>query len=396
MMMRRALVGSSPTAASPAAVKIGVLGAGAWGTAIAKVLGEKQHPVDLWCREPELAANINETHTNGLYLPGAQLSPLVRGSNDLAETAEDKDYLFLAIPSLHLLTNVKKITACNDIREGRTVIAVLTKGLIQTPAGIRLVTEAVEDYLPGMYRNKLVYVSGPSHAIEVAQGKITGLISASRSGRNSIRVRELLSGGNLVVFSSLDVRGVQVSAALKNVVAIAFGMLDALKETSDRFGDNTESLLLAAGLNEIQAIGRAMGATHPETFTSIAGVGDLDVTCRSVHGRNRRFGREIILKGLIESCRSIDEVIESLPRFGYIAEGVVTAKWIHELAGKLSLPIIGGVYRVLNREIEPLAELSVMMDRITAAGSAGGARRAARLFSRMRTLGVHRKNEPAW
>jgi glycerol-3-phosphate dehydrogenase (NAD(P)+) len=395
-MMKRALVGSSRTAASAAPVKIGVLGAGAWGTAIAKVLAEKQHAVDLWCHEPDLAAAINEIHTNSAYLPGVQLPPLVRGSKDLAETAEDKDYVFLAIPSLHLLSNVKKITACNDIREGRTVIAVLTKGLIETPGGIRLVTEAIEDYLPGMYRNKLVYVSGPSHAIEVAQGKITGLISASRSGRNSIRVRELLSGGSLVVFSSLDVRGVQVSAALKNVVAIAFGMLDALKETSDRFGDNTESLLLAAGLNEIQAIGRAMGATHPETFTSIAGVGDLDVTCRSTHGRNRRFGREIILKGLIHDCSSIDQVIESLPRFGYIAEGVVTAKWIHELAGKLSLPIIGGVYRVLNKEIEPLAELSIMMERITAAGRAGGARRAARLFARMRTLGSHRRNEPAW
>jgi len=395
-MMRRLHVGTAPSEASAVQARIGVLGAGAWGTAISKVLAEKGHTVDLWCHEPDVARAVNETHENSSYLPGARLPALVKASPDISAATEDKDYLFLAIPSLHLLSNVKKITACNDIREGRTVIAVLTKGLIETPGGIRLVTEAVEDYLPGMYRNKLVYVSGPSHAIEVAQGKITGLISASRSGRNSIRVRELLSGGSLVVYSSLDVRGVQVSAALKNVVAIAFGMLDALKETSDRFGDNTESLLLAAGLNEIQAIGRAMGATHPETFTSIAGVGDLDVTCRSIHGRNRRFGREIILKRLIDDCASIDQVIGNLPRFGYIAEGVVTSKWIHELAGKLSLPIIGGVYRVLNREIEPLAELSVMIERIIAAGRAGSGRRAARLFARMRALGTHRRNEPAW
>ncbi len=376
-------------------MKIGVLGAGAWGTAIAKVLAEKHYLVDLWCHEPDLASAINRTHTNSLYLQGAALSQDITATTSLTEAAEDKDYLFIAIPSLHLLSNVRKITACTDIREGRSVIALLTKGLIETPGGIRLVTDAVEDYLPGLYRNKLVYVSGPSHAIEVSQGKITGLISASRSGRNSIRVRELLSSPALVVFSSLDVRGVQVSAALKNVVAIAFGMLDALKETSERFGDNTESLLLAAGLNEIQAIGKAMGATHPETFTSIAGVGDLDVTCRSVHGRNRRFGREIILKGLIEGCSSIDQVIESMPRFGYIAEGVVTAKWVNELAGKLSLPIIGGVYRVLNREVEPLAELSSMLERITA-GSAGGGRRTSRLISRFRALGAHRRSEPAW
>jgi glycerol-3-phosphate dehydrogenase (NAD(P)+) len=179
-------------------------------------------------------------------------------------------------------------------------------------------------------------------------------------------VRELLAGGRLVVFSSLDIRGVQISAALKNVVAIAFGMLDALKESSDQFGDNTESLLLAAGLNEIQVMGRAMGATHPETFTSIAGVGDLDVTCRSVHGRNRRFGREIILKRLIDSCANIEDVINGLPRFGYIAEGVVTAKWVNALAAqrKISLAIIGGVYRVLNREIDPLVEVQNMLERI--------------------------------
>jgi glycerol-3-phosphate dehydrogenase (NAD(P)+) len=145
---------------------------------------------------------------------------------------DDKDYLFIATPSLYILSNAKKITACNCIRDGRAVIVILTKGLIETPNGIRLVTDAVEDQLPGTCRNRLVYLSGPSHAIEVAQSQITGLISASRSGLNSIGVRELLSGGNLVVFSSLDVKVVQVSAALKNVVAIAFGMLDALKRDS--------------------------------------------------------------------------------------------------------------------------------------------------------------------
>jgi glycerol-3-phosphate dehydrogenase (NAD(P)+) len=302
-----------------------------------------------------------------------KLPPLLRASTDLISVADNREHLLIAIPSLYVLSSVKKILGCANIREGRTIISILTKGFIETPSGIRLITEAMEDYLPGMYRGKLVYVSGPSHAIEVSQGKITGLISASRSGRNSIRVRELLSGGSLVVFSSLDVRGVQISAALKNVIALAFGMLDALKESSDQFGDNTESLLLAAGLNEIQVLGRAMGATHPETFTSIAGVGDLDVTCRSVHGRNRRFGREIILKGLIDGCGSIDEVIAGLPTFGYIAEGVVTAKWVNAITAqrKLVLPIIDGVYRILNRETEPLAELRTMLDRIISRSKAG-------------------------
>jgi glycerol-3-phosphate dehydrogenase (NAD(P)+) len=354
-------------------IRIGILGAGAWGTAIGKSLADKGLPVDVWCFEEPVAAEINERHTNERYLPGVALPTLVHASTDLTSVADNREHLLIAIPSLYVLSSIKKILGCANIREGRTIISILTKGFIETPSGIRLITEAMEDYLPGMYRGKLVYVSGPSHAIEVAQGKITGLISASRSGRNSIRVRELLSGGSLVVFSSLDIRGVQISAALKNVIALAFGMLDALKESSDQFGDNTESLLLAAGLNEIQVLGRALGATHPETFTSIAGVGDLDVTCRSVHGRNRRFGREIILKKLIEGCSSIDDVVAGMPGFGYIAEGVVTAKWVNSLAAqrKLVLPIIDGVYRILNREVEPLIELRTMLDRIISRSKAG-------------------------
>jgi glycerol-3-phosphate dehydrogenase (NAD(P)+) len=354
-------------------LRIGILGAGAWGTAIGKSLADKGLPVNVWCFEEAVAAEINERHTNERYLPGIKLPPLVHASADIMLAADNRDHLLIAIPSLYVLSSIKKILGCVNIREGRTIISILTKGFIETSSGVRLITEAMEDYLPGMYRGKLVYVSGPSHAIEVSQGKITGLISASRSGRNSIRVRELLSGSSLVVFSSLDVRGVQISAALKNVIALAFGMLDALKESSDQFGDNTESLLLAAGLNEIQVLGRAMGATHPETFTSIAGVGDLDVTCRSVHGRNRRFGREIILKKLIEGCGSIDDVIAGMPGFGYIAEGVVTAKWVNMLAAqrKLVLPIIDGVYRILNREVEPLTELRTMLDRIISRSKAG-------------------------
>ena len=356
--------------------KIGILGAGGWGTAIAKVLAEKGMPVRLWAREPELAVEINTRHTNERFLPGVTLPPLVTATPDIAEAAEDRDYLFLAIPSQYLLDGLKEVLSCADIREGRTLIAVLTKGFIDTHHGIRLPVDAVEDYLPGLYKGKLVYISGPSHAEEVARGKITGLISASRSGRNSIRFRQLLAGGRLVVFASLDVRGVQISAALKNVVAIAFGMLDALKESSEEFGDNTESLLLAAGLNEIRTVGRAMGATHPETFTSIAGVGDLDVTCRSIYGRNRRFGREIVLKKLIDGCASIDDVIAGMPRFGYLAEGVTATKHLHAISAhkKLTLPVCDGVYRILNREVEPLAELESMLGRIS-----GGTKTGARL-----------------
>jgi glycerol-3-phosphate dehydrogenase (NAD(P)+) len=206
---------------------------------------------------------------------------------------------------------------------------------LKTPRGYHLITETLEDYLPGFYHDKLVYVSGPAHAEEVAQGKITGLIAASANPKNAIIVRDLISSERMLVYASLDPIGVQVCAAAKNVVAIAFGILDALKQNVHIFGDNTESLLLAAGLNEIQTLGMALGATHSETFTSIAGVGDLDVTCRSVFGRNRRFGQDIVNL-----------------KIGYLPEGAAAAKAIHEIAAEknLSLPICDGVYRLLNRE----------------------------------------------
>jgi glycerol-3-phosphate dehydrogenase (NAD(P)+) len=164
------------------------------------------------------------------------------------------------------------------------------------------------------------------------------------------------------VFSSFDVRGVQVAAASKNVIAIAFGMLDALKTSAaergmeDIFGDGTESLLLAAGLNEIQTLGRAMGATHPETFTSISGVGDLDVTCRSIFGRNRRFGREIIEKDILKSFTSLDDLIARISEVGYLPEGVVAAKYVKVLSEQqnLKMPISLCLYRILNKEITPI------------------------------------------
>ena len=338
---------------------VGILGAGAWGTAIGKILAEKGNKVEIWCYEQDVARSINKDNTNSRYLIGVTLPSALKATTDISEAADKKNFLFVAVPSLFLLDVVKEIIQTPGIVKGHTPIGVLSKGFVETNEGIKLIADALEDYLPGSYRNNLVYISGPSHAEEVARGKITGLISASKNGANSIRFRKLLADEHLLVFSSLDITGVQISAALKNVIAIAFGIMDALSEFSERFGDNTESLLLAAGLNEIQQLGLAMGATHPETFTSIAAVGDLDVTCRSKFGRNRRFGREIILDHLIESYRDIDAVISAMPAIGYLAEGVVTARYTQRLAKKykLSLPICDGVFRILNREADPLKEV---------------------------------------
>ncbi|MBN2048877.1 MAG: NAD(P)-dependent glycerol-3-phosphate dehydrogenase [Spirochaetales bacterium] len=334
----------------------GIMNAGAWGTAIARVLGSKGEPVVLWDPLAEVVDEINSDHRNSRFLPGVDLPETVRAVTDPAEAAAGKEYILLATPSPYLTEVTKNLAVQPEVREGRPLIGVLSKGFLPGPDGPKLILDMMEGYLPGFYRNNLVYISGPSHAEEVSRGKITGLISACVNGKNSIRIRELLAGRNLLIYSSLDVKGVQVCGAVKNVIAIAFGILDALTAITDSFGDNTESLLLAAGLAEIQLLGTSLGSRHPETFTSIAGVGDLDVTCRSRYGRNRRFGKEIITKDLLQDFKNIKDLTANLKDLGYLPEGVYACGYTRSLAAKhgLKLPICEAVYRILNKEADPL------------------------------------------
>ncbi len=354
--------------------RIGVIGAGAWGTALAKVLAECGHEVALWSNEPEVATGILRDGRNERFLPGVDLPRGIVADVDPLAVASGKDVILLAVPSPYLMGVVRRILSAPNVLDGESLFVVVTKGFVPgaaSPKGARgpsgqalprLILDHLEDYLPGFYRGNTVYLSGPSHAEEVSRGKITGLVAASQNGRNAIRTRELFRGSRVLVFPSLDTVGVQVCAAAKNVVAIAFGMLDAIagRGSGDRgaaeFGDNTESLLLAAGLNEMQALGTALGATHPETFTSIAGVGDLDVTCRSVHGRNRRFGRDIVEKCILGPFRDLDDLLSRIGELGYLPEGAVACKHVAAIAAerRLDLPIMSGVHRMLDRKSEPL------------------------------------------
>lgn len=342
---------------------VGVISAGAWGTAVAKIIADNGNSVTVWDFMDSVIENINKNHVNDRFLPGVILPDSLTGNTDITKAAGNKDFLIIASPSLYIMDIAKQLIQVPGISDGKTVIGVLTKGFIDTPGGPSLILKSLEDYLPGFYRNSLVYISGPSHAEEVARGKLTGLISASKSGKNAIKIRKLLSSENMLVYPSLDVEGVQTSGAVKNVIAIAFGMLDALMELSDNFGDNSESLLLAAGLNEIQTLGAALGSEYPETFTSIAGVGDLDVTCRSKYGRNRRFGGEIIKDRRIEKFESLDQLIDNIEEIGYLPEGIVAARFVNKLAAqhKLKLPICNMVYKILNKELKPSTGVVAML-----------------------------------
>mgnify|MGYP002350931502 CR=1 FL=1 len=343
--------------------KIGVIGAGAWGTAMAHALASGDNFVEIWAMEQDVVDGINKDHENKRFLAGSKLSNNLRASTDIRAVASDKEFLIFASPSLYLARTILQIVDVPTIANGSTCIGVLTKGFVPSETGPKLILDTMESVLPFSYKKNLVYISGPSHAEEVAMGKLTGLIAASENPKNSIRFRELMKVSGLMVFSSLDVVGVQICAAAKNVVAVVFGCLDAIAEKSESFGDNTESLLLAAGLNEIQTLGFAMGATHAETFTSIAGVGDLDVTCRSKYGRNRRFGHDIINKDILAPYKDLDDLIARISEIGYLPEGAIACKYIRELTQTMDikLPICNGLYRILNKEIQPLEFLKEIL-----------------------------------
>ena len=342
---------------------VGIIGAGAWGTAMAQALARGGNSVEIWAMETEVTDSINNEHENKKFLPGFTLSENLTASCDLNKVASNKDFIIFASPSLFLASTVAKVKDCPGIKDGTTCIGVLTKGFVPSAEGPKFILETMEEALPECYKGNLVYIAGPSHAEEVAMGKLTGLIAASENAMSSIRIRELLKVPGLLVYSSLDVIGVQVCAAAKNVIAVVFGCVDAMAETSTLFGDNAESLLLAAGLNEIQTLGFALGATHAETFTSISGIGDLDVTCRSKYGRNRRFGQDIIKNNILDGFSSLDDLIANISKVGYLPEGAVACKYIQEISEKkgIKLTLTNALYKVLNKEKKPEDFLSEVL-----------------------------------
>ncbi len=344
---------------------VGVIGGGAWGTGLAQAIARGGHKVQIWALEDEVVESINKEHENKKFLAGYKLSENITCSNDIIDVATGKEFLIIASPSLYLASTLKKIVDVPNIADGSTVITAITKGFVPSDKGPKLILETMESILPEVYKDCTVYVAGPSHAEEVAMGKLTGLVAASLNPKNSIRVRELLRVPGLMVFSSFDVVGVQICAAAKNVIAVIYGALDALAETSEIFGDNTESLLMAAGLNEIQTLGFAMGATHAQTFTSISGVGDLDVTCKSKFGRNRRFGHDIIKTDILSQFKDLDDLILNVKKVGYLPEGAVACKYVHQIAvaKNLKLPICEALFHLLNKEITPEKCLESLINR---------------------------------
>ncbi|MGL6074868.1 MAG: NAD(P)H-dependent glycerol-3-phosphate dehydrogenase [Fimbriiglobus sp.] len=303
-----------------------VLGSGGWGTALARHLAAKPGlAVRLWSARPETAHELLSTRINSRQLPGVKIPESVMITSDAHEATDGADVWVVAIPTVHLRNTLARLPQPND----DTILVSLTKGLEQGSFArpSQILTETLGSA-------KVVVLSGPSHAEEVAQGRPTSLVAASRDATQAQLIQEAFGTARLRVYTNTDVLGVELAGALKNVIGIAAGICDGLQ-----FGDNAKSAMLTRGLVEMTRFGTAMGA-QPGTFAGLAGMGDLITTCFSKHGRNRLVGEQL--------ARGTATLAEVLAR-PQVAEGVTTAKSVFDRTQSmlLSMPIMTGVYEVL-------------------------------------------------
>jgi glycerol-3-phosphate dehydrogenase (NAD(P)+) len=323
------------------AAHFAVLGAGAWGTALAVLLAQDpRHRVRLWSARPENAGVLRERRENVRLLPGVPIPDDVLLTADIAEAVAGAELLVTAVPTVHLRPTLSRVASV--IPAGVPVVS-LTKGV--EVGTFRRPTEVIaETWGP----RPLGVLSGPGHAEEVARGLPTTLVAASTDLDLARRVQEHFRTDRLRVYTNLDVIGVELAGALKNVIGIAAGINDGLG-----FGDNSKSALLTRGLAEMARFGVALGAEAP-TFYGLAGMGDLITTCISPHGRNRQVGLRLA-RG--------ETLADILADMTMIAEGVNTARGVHEQARHMgiSMPITAEVYRVLYEGKDPLAAVTDLM-----------------------------------
>src|SRR5688500_3614027 len=320
-----------------------VVGAGAWGTALANVLARNGHDTMLWAREPDVADSINEAHENRRFLAGARLDPALRASSDLGRALEGTPELVVFAPPSQVLRRI-----ASDVRAAlRTpVIAVIaSKGIeLETFA---LMTSVVESELPG---SPVVALSGPSFAAEVAARQPTAIVAASADAGAAVATQQAFSAPEFRVYTNDDVTGVELGGSLKNVMAVATGICEGLG-----LGFNTRAALITRGLAEMTRLGTRLGA-RPETFAGLAGIGDLVLTCTGSLSRNRALGAEIGRGATLEEALAGKETV---------AEGVLTTRSTFALAQRegVEMPIVEAVHRTLFDGLPPGQSITALMAR---------------------------------
>jgi len=316
--------------------KLSVLGAGAWGTMLAYLLAQNNHHVSLWARTPEQAAQINKTKQNPKYTAELKLPSNLIAHSSL-ELIADSDAVICALPSKALRSVLKDLNPCKAIISA-------TKGL--EPSSFKSVTDVIAEYQPNAL---LAALSGPNLAKEIAAGLPAAATLACKNEVFARQAQTWFSQESFRVYTSTDLKGVEIAGAMKNVIALAAGMSDGLK-----LGDNAKASLVTRGLSEIIRLGEKLGG-QKETFYGLAGLGDMIATCSSSSSRNHTVGK------LLSQGKSLKEI----EQLGLTAEGVFTtqAVYTYSLAHKLELPISFEVYRVLFDNKKPHEALTDLMRR---------------------------------
>ena len=321
-------------------MKITVLGSGGWGTALALVLLENGHDVTLWSYMEEESATLREKRENPV-LPGVPLPDTLKLTADMACVKGCRAVVF-ATPSFAVRTTAHQV---KELLEPGAVLISVSKG-IEKETSFTL-TEVIEDEIKG---HPVVALSGPSHAEEVGRHIPTAVVAASGDRASAELVQDLFMNKRFRVYTTDDVVGVELGAALKNVIALSAGVIDGLGG-----GDNTKAALMTRGLAEIARLGEAMGG-QKETFAGLAGIGDLIVTCTSMHSRNRRCGI------LIGQGTPVEQAVKEI---GMVVEGYYAAATAKALADKLGvdMPITQAAYAVLYQGTDPMVAIAELMTR---------------------------------
>lgn len=324
--------------------KAAVIGAGSWGTALAMVLADNGHHVRIWGHKPEQIAEINEKRTNAKYLPGITLPEGIEGVTSLKEAVAGSDVTVLAVPTKAIREVLSDLN-----KEGipQTVVHV-SKGI--EPDSLLRITEMIKETVPPELLKAAVVLSGPSHAEEVSLRHPTTVTVASEDMKAAEFVQDIFINQNFRVYTNPDVIGVELGGALKNIIALAAGITDGLG-----YGDNAKAALITRGLSEITRLGTAMGA-NPLTFSGLTGIGDLIVTCTSVHSRNWRAGN------MLGKGQKLEEVLDNM---GMVVEGVRTTKAAYQLAAKyqVDMPITAALYNVLFNGSDVKESVDMLMNR---------------------------------
>jgi len=326
-------------------MNIGVIGAGSWGTALAKLLAEKGYNVTLWARREELREKMEQTHRNDDYLPGILLPPKIRYTNSLEYAVKKKDLIVLAVPS-HFVEDI--VIKIKNYLHYKTIIVNAAKGLLE--GSLKRLSEVIKDNLGPDLPSPIAVLSGPNHAEEVSRQIPTASVTASWDLKTAEKVQDVFMTPYFRVYTNSDLIGVELGGALKNVIALGAGICEGLN-----YGDNTKAALLTRGLVEITRLGVVMGAKR-STFSGLTGLGDLFVTCNSSHSRNRYVG--IMLgKGY-----PLEEITASMKM---VAEGIKTTRAAYELSHKygVNMPITDEVYNILFCKRSPQKAAENLMGR---------------------------------